>query len=1157
MHIKYLTKLKNRDCLILFFFISLFFIKISIVAGNNILSFQEKGYTLTHFSGQNSIPGQSLQCIFEDSKGLLWLGIESVGLSKYNGKNHVVYSNNPNDSTSLSNNYPTKIIEDDLGYIWVATANGLNRLDRESGKFKQFFHDNTYNSINNNVVGTLLKDEYGNIWISTANGINIYNPYKDEFCRLFYNENEDEPANLNYIHSLYIKEDKSIWVGTAIQGLFKLDGNIYKELATRWEKEEIQNLKTIVEKLEKEKKVYKDKRTGDIRSIKSNNDTIWLATQNGLFFLENEKFTKIQFPKQNENLNNSTYYSILIDSHKTLWGSSTDNGIVVMDISSHPLKPSVISSKDESINNLKSNTIREIIESKSGLIWITTKFGGIYYFDRRQKTFPLVKETDNYRQGLSDGFVTSVIEDSERNIWIGTKNGGITKFNIQNQNYEYYTKTSEKNQLKTNRVECMLIDNDKNIWIGTDEGLAKKEYNKDGFKFFLNFHVRFLFEISDEYLWIGTENGLFRFSKTEEKLSPITTKHTDFFDKENNIAIKDIIYDRDSIYWIASGTSGIFEYHPKNDNLYNYLHDSNEPKSLCGNQVRALYLDKEDNLWVGTKSAGLCLFDREKEEFILKSNPSTLPSNTVYHILEDDNGLLWLGTHEGISSYNYKTEEFVNYSTLHGLQSPVFEINASLKTSSGRLIMGGNKGLNVFRPEKINIKSPASKMIISNFNIFNIPKAIDITENKHFKLDSKSNYISFEFALLDYSKPDENKYKYMLDPFDNEWIESGTRNFASYTNLPPGEYIFKVDAISNVGGNSSENIELSFMIKTPLWKRKWFIIALTIFIASTIFMIYRLKVISSKRRENDLKKLVQKRTEDLYAAYQKLSNFNKEVESQNKNLLQQRDQIAKQNIELEMHRTQLQSMVLERTKDLEKEKLKAQESDKLKSAFLANMSHEIRTPLNAILGFLDLMQTDNFTDEEKADMNKIIHQNSNDLLQLINDIIDISIIEANQVIINKVEVNLSAFIKDLVTVYCSTKNLMSNNVELTTVKPEGNDDFVIKTDPGRLKQIYINLINNAIKFTEEGYIKYGYTIEQEKNRIKCFVEDTGIGISMKNQALLFKRFNKIEPTLDKVHRGTGLGLSISKHLSELLGGSIHVKSEEGKGSIFYFYIPIK
>ncbi|HLW07800.1 MAG TPA: two-component regulator propeller domain-containing protein [Marinilabiliaceae bacterium] len=1142
------------------FILSLLLLLNTIVFSANYPSLQhEQIYILNHFSALNKTPGQSIQCVFEDHIGMLWLGIESIGLSKYNGKTHVVYQNDPEDITTISNNYPLKIIEDNLGYIWVATANGLNRFDRRKEIFKRYHHTSSPNSLSNNVINDLLKDEFGNIWIATANGVNIFNPEKEEFIRLFQNDDKENPANDNFIHSVHISKNGNIWIGTAIHGMLLIEAENYRKLAKQWDENSVNQIKDIIEQTKSWEPTINSSKMGDIRAIHSNHpDTIWISSQLGLYYFltKQEKFHRIRFSEPGtRHLNTSTFQSLLIDSSNTLWAGSTDNGIVIINLNNEDFVPVLVDASNYALGHLKSNAIREIIETQSGLIWIATKFGGLHYFDRRQETFPLLKKGHN-NQGLSDNFVTSAIEDSQLNLWFGTKSGGLTKLNRETGEFTYYNRGWSSNALPSNRVESIVMDDEGTLWIGTKRGLVEKQAKKDVFNKFLNIHIRNLYYSPPNLLWIGTSNGLYRFSISEKKISPLRTKHTDFFDIESNIGITRLLQEGDSILWIATSSNGLFEYHLKNDSLINHINELNNPFSLCGNQVRALHIDKNDNLWVGTKSAGLCLYNRFSKQFISKSTASQLPSNTVYNIIEDEQGNFWLGTHEGVSCYHPKTDKYYNYSTIHGLQSPVYEINSFAKTHDGLLMMGGNQGINIFDPKTIGIENYVAPMIISSFNVFNTPLAIDIDSTQYFILESQSNYISFEFALLDYSIPDENKYSYILEPFDEDWIESGTRNFAAYTNLPSGEYTFKAIGINSSGVKNTKGIELKFYIPAPIWKQTWFITSSIILVIIIAFSFYRLKIIASRKRETELKKIVQQRTQDLYAAYQKLSNFNKEIEKHNKKLVTQRDQISQQNKELEMHRTQLQSMVLDRTRDLEAEKLKAQESDRLKSAFLANMSHEIRTPLNAIMGFLDLLQTEMFDEEEKKDINNIIQQNSNDLLQLINDIIDISIIEADQLVIKKKEVNINEFLEELTSIYSSNKALLKNNIQLLSDVPNNSSKITIHTDPVRLRQIFINLINNALKFTNQGYIKYGYKIDTEKEKITFFVEDSGIGISLENQAQLFIRFNKIEPTLDKVHRGTGLGLSISKHLCELLGGTIKVKSELGKGSAFYFTFPL-
>ncbi|GAO29782.1 two-component system sensor histidine kinase [Geofilum rubicundum JCM 15548] len=658
-------------------------------------------------------------------------------------------------------------------------------------------------------------------------------------------------------------------------------------------------------------------------------------------------------------------------------------------------------------------------------------------------------------------------------------------------------------------------------------------------------------------MWIGTSNGLFRFSLENKELAPLPSKHNYFFDLESNIGITRVFEDRHQVLWIATTNNGLFEYHADTDSLINHVHDANNPLSISGNQVRAIHEDQTGRLWFGTKSDGLNLYERETGHFIQKSSPTTLPSNTVYHILEDDKGAFWMGTHSGISRYNPNNENFTNFAMHHGLQGLIFDINAHAKTHDGFMLMGGAMGVNFFNPVTIEHKPYEAPLIISKFEIFNNVKAIDINAFRHFDLEKFSNYISFEFALLDFTKPEANNYAYQLQPFDNDWIYSGTRNFATYTNLPPGTYQFRVKGANSDEVWTSDELQIELFIPAPFWDKPWFIPAFFLIAVALFVIAWYIKVLTTRRREALLKQEVDQRTKDLFEAYNQLEASNQQVEKHNTALRQQRDRISRQNLELKIHRQNLELMVADRTRDLEEAKQRAEESDLLKSAFLANMSHEIRTPLNAIMGFIDLLETGDFEMEERQRMNAIIQSNSNTLLQLINDIIDISIIEANQVVIRKHPLNFPAFLDEIELHYKANRDAKEKGVPIVKQLPANNEDLIIHTDQGRVKQIYSNLINNAIKFTDKGSITFGFKYATDQARIICFVRDTGIGISEENRQKLFQRFHKIEPMSSRVHRGTGLGLSISKNLTELLGGEIWLESEPEKGSTFYFTLPLK
>ena len=446
---------------------------------------------------------------------------------------------------------------------------------------------------------------------------------------------------------------------------------------------------------------------------------------------------------------------------------------------------------------------------------------------------------------------------------------------------------------------------------------------------------------------------------------------------------------------------------------------------------------------------------------------------------------------------------------------------------------------------------------MSKIEVFNQIRAIDISEFESYTFDCDNNYISFEFALLDFTKPEKNYYAYQLEPFDKEWINAGSRNFATYTNLPPGVYRFKVKGANSDEVWTPKPLEIEIVIPAPFWRQSWFTPGLIVFLLIVFAFFWFLKINASKRREQLLRNQVEARTRDLYETYKELEELNRQNERHNIVLRTQRDRIKGQNEELMVHRQNLEELVVNRTKDLADALQKAEESDRLKSAFLANMSHEIRTPLNAIIGFVDLLEADEFDAEERARINGIIQTNSNALLQLINDIIDISMIEANQLIVRKQIINLADFFTNLEMHYRNNSELKDKQVELLVELPADISGLVVETDYGRVWQVFCNLINNAIKFTDKGSICFGCVVHPEDpGMVRCFVQDTGIGISAENQQKLFQRFRKIEPLDSKMYRGTGLGLSISRHLVEILGGRIWVASQPHKGSTFYFTLPL-
>ena len=1119
-------------------------------------------FSLNHFSSFNKMPGESVQCIYEDHLGLLWIGIESTGLVKYDGKNYTIYQNDPENGQSISSNYPTKIFEDAQNTLWIATPNGLNKLDRNTGVFHryQFAADDAF-SLSSNGINDILPDGQGRLWLATTNGVSVYVPEEDRFYRFLHNRDADNPAANNDVGDLHRDNDGNIWVGTSLHGLFRIKPEIYQPSPGSWACSindfDVMGCKSVDCWDNKVNKEF-----NSIRHITSgtNSDTIWLACQSGLFLFVPGKgeFKQYLFGKGQQELNMCTFQSLLIDRENKLWAGSSNNGLVVIDLfntsSYHHLNAA-----HSSIHHLASNAIREIYESRSGLVWICTKFGGLHYYDKRQNTFALLRAGNEDNTGLSDDFVLSVLEDSKGRIWIGTKGGGLNCYNRVTGQVTVFGPSPIDGSLQSNRIECLAEDDQGILWIGSSTGVWSTSVASPGiFKQHSTLHSRNFYIEDNRWLWIGTSNGLFRFSIKEKKLIPVKTKHKEFFDLETNIGICRVLKDRDGILWIATSASGLFEYNARLDKLTHHTANSKQTGSISGNQIRALYIDKKGRFWIGAKSDGLNLFEPTTRTFKTVSSPHQLPSNSIYNIVEDDAGQLWMGTHSGIACFSPETGQFINFGPHYGLQSLIYDINAYAKTADGHILMGGSGGLNLFDPATIRLQFYMAPLIVSKLEVFNQVKAIDISTFKSFTLDYNNNYISFEFALLDFTNPEKNCYTYQLEPFDKVWINAGNRNYATYTNLTPGIYRFKVKGANSDEMWTPEPFEMEIVIPAPIWKQVWFWPGLLVVLLVLLFFSWFLKNNSAKRREHQLRAQVDARTKDLYEAYKKLEESNRKIEQHNAILSSQRDRITGQNKELMAHRQNLEELVVKRTQDLAQALQKAEESDRLKSAFLANMSHEIRTPLNAIMGFVDLLEADEFDAEERARINGIIQTNSNALLQLINDIIDISMIEANQLVINKQKVDFHRFLSELELHYRNNKSMKDKNLELVCQTPDNAVKLMIETDYGRVWQVFCNLINNAIKFTHKGSISFGYTIPcDEPHRVRCFVADTGIGISSENQQKLFQRFRKIEPEDTKMYRGTGLGLSISRNLIELLGGYIWVESELQKGSVFYFTLPLE
>ncbi|MBN1182947.1 MAG: response regulator [Bacteroidales bacterium] len=1089
-------------------------------------------YSLKQLSIEQGLPGANVQCALQDGRGLMWFGIESVGLCKYDGKKFTVFSNSPVDSTSISNNFPKSIVEDKEGYIWVGTDNGLNRYDRTTGKFQRYFHSDSVNSIPNDVIWDLLVDDYDNIWIATQKGVSKYSKNTNRFDNLLIGEGEYTDGLPAIVYSFYQDSDGNIWIGSYSSGLFLIDAETNRNHSFANKNSQADAKVENIFKVSKHwfpitNEPGKTQNYAIQALTGLNEDTLLIGKLDGLFLFDKktEKFSRYQIPEYPW-LSYVGYSTLLKDTKGIIWAGTATNGLLVVD--NKKSSRTLLDANTYHPDGLKGNNIRFLLEDRSGLIWICTKFQGIQTYDKRQEIFKEHPYNNMFGRNVKSIFALSILEDSKGGLWIGTKNKGLIWFDTGSGNVQYLN--SQK--LSSNRIEALDEDNLGNIWIGTDKGVNRLNKKTQQVKKYKEIFIRCIKSDMLGNIWVGsTSTGVYYIDANSDRFERYSnTKHKEFF-SDASLGIRTITFTSDSLIWFTSFQNGLYKYNLNKDILTHYQNDPQDKSTISGNMVRTVYEDCEGGIWISTKSNSLNKYDLYTGKFTRMEEFYPLLPNTVYSILQDDNGIMWMGSHDGLIKLDLSIGDFVLYDESDGLNTTVFEVNAKCKTRDGLLIFGGSNGINFFDPKKVNRSEYFAQLVISSLKIYDRVVAEDINGYGEFDIPYSDKFFSIEFALTEYNDPAHISYKYKLENFDKEWIESGNRNYASYTSLPPGEYVFKLIAANSEHIWIEEPLVVKIIITSPLWRKPVFIVTTIILLLLLAVLVNILRLRFIRRNEIRLKQLVKIQTEDLIEA----------------------------NVELEAHRLNLEKLVEERTIDLEEAMKRAENSDKLKSVFLANMSHEIRTPLNAIIGLTNILLSQDYDDEEGKYLKGLVESNGKALLQLINDIIDISKIEADQIKIFKETFSINECINDVADIYQKQITLYKGQMNVDVVIDIPSRERKIITDKIRIEQILKNLLNNAIKFTKKGSITVGYTIEknEEKEFIRFFVKDTGVGISKEDLNTVFQRFIKSESKENILYGGTGLGLAISFNLTRLLGGKMWVESEINVGSTFFFEIPLE
>ncbi|MEE4198277.1 MAG: two-component regulator propeller domain-containing protein [Bacteroidales bacterium] len=1115
---------------------------------------QNQDYEFEKLTVKNGLSHNNVYAIYQDQLGFLWFGTQD-GLNKYDGYNFTIYRHEPGNENSLLTGNFGKIYQDSSGIFWFGTfGGGIDKYNPRTNKFKNLSNDpNDPTSLSNNQITFFFMDSFNELWVGTSSGgLNKLNKDGETFTR--YQHNPNDSTSLSHPRAKCICEtsDGTLWIGT---------GN---------------GLNQFNRETGKFRHYYHDPKNRNSLSANSiqhiladKNDMLWIATRNGglnKFNPETEEFTHfMNDPDNPESINDNKVEFLYIDSYNQFWVGTYEGGLNLFDPEEETFKHFTHNPNySESISN---NRVEYIFEDRSKVLWIGTRGGGINKLDLKPKKFKNYKHDPFNKNSLPHTSIMALDHDQEGNLWIGTDGGGLTRYNPETGIFKHFKHSAHQlNTISGDRVWSVKVDRQGIIWAGTYlGGLNRIEFKNGKYTVtrYLNSRdpqsissnqINSILEDNEGNIWLGTSDGLNKLIKEGNPenyhFKVYTQNKGDSLIFIDNY-ISSIYIDSKQRFWVGSYVGGLFRFFPDKEQFINYNPsqlDSSEFKSPI--HVITIYEDKNNQLWIGTESNGLLHFDYEKMSFSPHPRNQALQSNMIMGMLEDDMGNFWISTSRTLAKYTPWNKNINNYTFTDGLESSGFNRNACLKASNGLMYFGSNAALSYFNPLKVGRNPFYPKVVITDFRVLNksewknnlTPFAKTIHENNEIILNPKDYFFTIEFAALDYTTPTKNHYQYMLEGLDEDWIEASNTRSATYTNLDPGSYLFKVKGSNNDKIWNETPTEIKIKILPPFYKKTWFYILELVFILLIIVGYIRFRTRKLRIDKKILEKNVEERT--------------REINLQKEELEAQADNLEKINQKLEQHQNHLEKLVNDRTKDLEIAKNRAEEADKLKSAFLANMSHEIRTPMNAIIGFTNLLSDQDMGTDQKTELIDLIIKNSHSLLNLIDDIIDIAKIESGQLRIIKKECDVNQLMNELFE-DLQIRVEHNKNIKIIVDEKALQNPVKVYTDYYRIQQIFNNLTDNAIKFTEQGFVEFGYLTDSLKseNQLIFYVKDTGIGLTSEQQNTIFSRFTKVEHDKKKIYRGAGLGLAISKNLVEMLGGKIWVESALNKGSTFFFSIP--
>lgn len=1060
-------------------------------AGGGLNKYNFECDCFTHFEGYSGWKDLSKQLVWrfhEDKNGTIWIGTISNGLYVIPKGEKAIYNYklDGQEESSLAGNQITSFLESEDGAIWIGTNTGLSRTTPtvySSLEFDNYYYEpGNENTLVNSSVFALMQANNGDVWVGTEwGGVSVIQQFSEDRIKIKnYSSEKGNPQSLANNHVSMMVQDShgDIWIGTGGQSINRyseeIDGFIRYNVSTVDEVISAFDLWPIIE---------------------DQHNNVWVCTgNNGLFIYNRDKdqFNHITNNKSGSEfgITNDRFRSAYKDDQGNLWLGTFTGGANI------PLNYSFFKhykSNPDDPGSLGHDNILAFEEDSSGNLWVGTDGGGLNILDRQKNTFRKINYDPEDEKSLSSNVILSIYRDSRGTMWLGTWGSGLNRLDPGSEDFKrYISELDNPNSLVSNHVWEIYEDSQGKLWVGTISG-GLNLYDPQ----------------SDQFPRFVREEG-----------NPLSL---------GDINVWSINEDRNGDLWMGTGTS-LTKLIKNPDGTISFVNFGPAEKDSCrsiNNMVTAILEDKYGNFWIGTHGNGLLKFDRKNYCFEKAENTSNQELHVVNGILQDSHANLWISSNNGLFKYNTETGEFKNYNVSHGVQSNMFRLGAFLKLSTGEMAFGGINGFNLFHPDSVEGNTYIPKINLLDLKVFN--KSVEvgkpesllakhINEIEELVLSYEHDVFTIEFSAINYIGTHRNEYAYYLENFENDWNYVKNKRSATYTNLDPGKYVFRVKASNNDGVWNEEGISLPIIITPPFWTTFWFRAFMVVFLGSTFILIVQYRTRSMRRQRIMLENRVELRTKEL----------TNEIE-------------IRKNTEESLKKT------LDELNETQKKLIRTEKMASLAN-FISGLAHELNNPLNYITGGLSIIKMFKPGTEDFDSGIEVIDRGLKRSVRIVKGLTSMTAMQNTSLTESDINLIIGNLLQEL---------HIKNEIEVETNL--GNIDK-INIYPKHIEEALRQIVNNAVfealkindrdksKILVETYSEK----ENEKEWVFIKVFNTGAPIEEEKLNAIFDPFYTTKNPVE----GIGLGLSISYSFVDHHGGTIEARNENN-GVSFVIKIPYR